>query len=198
MKKAIQFDVDGVLADFFLGYTRQAGRMGYYGGEYLGDADNIRYGTKHFLEDPLGDDGVWNGIKQSPDFWLNLAAHVPPSTFLRINDLQRERVVYFCTHRMGLHPHWQTAEWLRRHGIENPTVVITDLKGEFARAGRVQWSIEDKADNALCVAYASPTTTSVILDRPYNRFDPDVMGSTVVRVTTVDEFLNLITKGAGE
>lgn len=192
MKTAVQFDVDGVLVDFVKGYLKLAQVFGYTG-DVLGDADNVTYGTQHLVGAPTNA-AVWSWIKRSLVFWEELPANdmTTTQTFTRINALQDARDVYFATNRPGLNARWQTVQWLQNRGIDNPTVVVTDRKGEFARVVKAGWSIEDKAGNAVYIAYESPDTRSVILDRPYNRFDSRVVGSKVLRVFTVDEFLTLV------
>lgn len=141
---------------------------------------------------PKAVDMTWDYVKNSSDFWETLPALVGPTTFRRINALQDQHAVYFVTNRMGRHAKWQTESWLRWRGIANPTVVLSAAKADFARAVGVTHSLEDKAGTAVCVQYISPRTTSYLIRRPYNEFDPAVLGSKVVRVDTVDEFLDQV------
>jgi hypothetical protein len=196
MKTAVQFDVDGVLADFCRGFTRFARTVldGSYAVPDVGDMERTTYGTVDLLG-KHADACVWDALLTSPDFWSELpeAPGVWPGTWRAINGLQHSRDVYFVTNRVGRRPRTQTIHWLERHGVVNPTVVVTDRKGEFASAARVGYSLEDKAGNALYVAYhCGDAVTSCLLDRPYNRFDHRVVGQKVRRVDAVQEFLDLI------
>lgn len=187
----VQFDIDGVLADFIRGYTRLGKK---YGLTETGDNDNARYGTVHLHGDVELEDQLWREIKASPTFWMLLPEHVTRTTFQRINALQDQHDVVFATNRPGLHAKWQTQQWLKNQGVEYPTVVVTAKKGEFARAAGVTHCIEDKAGNAVYIAYENPGIVSCLVDRPYNRFPADVLGSKVRRVASVDEFLDLVEK----
>jgi len=51
-------------------------------------------------------------------------------------------------------------------------------------------ALDDKAGNALAIQYMAPGTKSYLLDAPYNQFDHEVVGSKVIRVKTVDTFLD--------
>lgn len=191
MKAPVQFDVDGVIADFVKGYLREAKVLRLYDGEAIGDADNVQYGTHH-LVGRTADRVLWGAIVASPSFWESLPLAVPRDTLKRINALQDERDVYFATNRSGFHSRYQTQQWLELRGIKSPTVIVTARKGDFAKAIKAGYSIEDKAGNAVYIAYESPNTTSCLINRPYNRFPQEVLGSKVRRVESVDAFLDLI------
>lgn len=185
----LQFDIDGVLADFVQGFLR-------YGEQVLGmalpavsDATNSRYGTGHLIGEE-NSNAIWQALLQDPMFWEGLPAAVDQPVFDRVNAMQDQHTVYFVTNRMGMYAKAQTENWLGKRGIENPTVVLTGKKGEFAHAVGATHAIEDKAGNAVYIAYQSPKTKSYILSRLYNRFDPTTLGSKVTRVYTVSGFLN--------
>lgn len=188
----VQFDIDGVLADFVKGFVRYGQQLGLLDGlKILSESDttNLTYGT-HSVVGASASQHVWENLLLSRWFWSELPAAVPVDTFGRINDLQRTHTVYFTTNRMGQSPKQQTEAWLITCGIQRPTVILTARKGEAALALGSTHSIEDKAGNAVYIAYASPKTSSYLLNRLYNRFDHDVLGSKVTRVETVDQFLD--------
>jgi 5'(3')-deoxyribonucleotidase len=191
-RPVVQFDVDGVLADFMSAFTRRA--------KTLGNADKVT-GTReqqtweaYGVVDPKHVATVWQHIKTSDSFWSSVPPLVDREIFCRVNELQDSADIYFATARGGQDAKWQTIEWLADQGIANPTVVLTPNKGDTARALRATYAIDDKAGNAIYTAYAAPKTKSYIIDRVYNRFDHNVVGSPVIRVATVGEFLNDIEK----
>lgn len=108
--------------------------------------------------------------------------------FKRINALQLTHDVYFVTARPGLDVKRQTETWLRLQGIEDPTVVISSKKGEMAKAIGADFSIEDKAGNAVYVSYQSPGK-SYLVNRPYNQFSHEMLGSKVIRIKEIEQFL---------
>jgi hypothetical protein len=183
--------MDGVLADFVLGFTSLAREMGY---------DNPVYPTAAQVEwDSLGgltDDQVsrvWNRIKQDPEFWYTLTPIATPAERERVSALVLARPVYFVTARVGATAKWQTERWLQDQlGLAYPTVIMCSRKGDVAAAVHASHLIDDKAGNAVYTAYASPRTTAYLVDRQYNRFDGVVLGSRVRRVKTVSEFLDEI------
>lgn len=175
----VQFDIDGVLANFLAGYRQVQ--------TFLGQAP-----TRGNRWDDYWDRDVWNVIKQDSFFWESLPEQATRDEFKRIERMQDQHDIYFVTSRPGLYPKRQTEHWLMSQGISRPTVILTSRKGQFAEAVGVTHSIEDKAGNATYVAYQSPKTQSFLLNRPYNQFDQNVLGSKVVRVDSVSEFLDQV------
>jgi hypothetical protein len=186
----IMFDMDGVLVDFIGGYRDIQVAQG-----------NQPTMTK--VWDDYWDKDVWRAIKSSPIFWQSLYTLVHPVCFTRINSLQATADVYFVTFREGVEVKRQTEAWLRRHGIDSPTVIVSAQKGEIAKGLNADYSIEDKAGNAVYIAYHARGCKSYLLDgdgsgdsRPcFNRFDHSVLGKHVRRVRTVDEFLDEVEHG---
>ncbi len=178
MKRIVQFDVDGVLADFSAGYDRLCMKLGV---------------------EPPGPDApwdakwnpvVWEEIKSSLTFWEQLPALVHDRVFHHITDLVAD--VYFVTARPGRRTKWQTERWLFDHEVRDGTVIVTGRKAEFAQAVGVTHAIDDKAGNAVATQYLASKTKSYLLDAPYNRWDQSILGTKVIRVNTVEEFLSQV------
>jgi uncharacterized HAD superfamily protein len=188
----VQFDIDGVLADFMHGFTRLAQGMGL--------CKTITSSGQQAVWERYGDvpdehvSTVWENAKASPWFWEDLPALVDYPVFRRIEALQGDHEVYFATSRVGRAVKLQTIRWLRWHGISWPTVVVTPKKGEVAAALGAGYAIDDKAGNAIFMGYQKGVR-SYLLDAPYNRFDPSVVGSPVRRVRTVEEFITDVEEG---
>lgn len=179
----IMFDVDGVLADFVLGYTILAKKMGI-----MDTATN----THQQLEwDSLDNDKVWDKINNAlPNFFETLKPLIPLETFNSIRMLSWNNDIYFVTSRKATDAKHQTEVWLSSWGITNPTVIISKYKGDFARAVGIDYSIEDKLENAYCIGILSPTTKSYLIDRPYNA--SVIHTKKVIRIDTVDEYIRRI------
>lgn len=179
----IMFDVDGVLANFIEGFRAEYAHV--HGRPFPLSYDEIRW-------DDLWDEKVWAGIKKSKGWWTMLTAIPERRVFRRISAMANRHDIYFVTARPGYHAKAQTETWLRMQGVEDPTVVMSSKKGEIAKAIQADFSIEDKAGNATFIAYFSPNTRSYIIDRPYNQFDPLMIGSKVVRIKEIEQFLAVI------
>ncbi len=179
--KVVQFDIDGVLADFSSGYDRVCRTLGLP--EPGPDAP----------WDAKWDAKVWGFIRTSRDFWRELPELIDLRTLARIGDLRYRRdiaAVYFVTARPGTEVKRQTERWLENRAVFAPTVIVSGRKAEFAQAVGVTHAIDDKAGNAVAIQYMAPKTASYLIDRPYNRFDGAVLGSKVRRIATVEEFLD--------
>jgi len=186
----IMFDMDGCLADFIRGFTGLAAVM--FGCPVT---------TTH--EQPLWDGFpgmnalqitlVWKRIKVSTDFWNRLGSLVGDRTFERIDQLQEDHHIQFVTSRQGIHAHDQTVAWLEERNIVSPEVLIVPTaasKGHAAAAIHAEYCIDDKAGNAVYVQYHVPSIHSYILNRRYNQFDHEVIGSKVKRVGQVGDFIS--------
>lgn len=188
----IVFDIDGVLANFTAGFSSLGREMNRSIPE-LSDLTIPQYGTE-FVVGEATNKAIWRSIVVSPRFWQELPAIATEEEFHEIQRLNREHTVYFATNRPGRYVKSQTEYWLTKHGIVSPTVVLTDKKGEFASAVGAAFTLEDKAGNAVYIAYQSRGTRSCLLDRPYNRYDGTVLGSRVTRVASIKEFVELVDK----
>ncbi len=109
--------------------------------------------------------------------------------------MSMEHELYFVTARapdknpnVGV----ETVRWLNSLGVSNARVIVNKQKGEIARILRVGYSLEDNWNNAWCIHWMAdrPQCRSYLINRPYNM---DCRGQTVdkiVRVNTVDDFLD--------
>ena len=179
MNRVIMFDVDGVLADFLAAYRRVE--------ESLDQQPTFEARWDAYLNT-----NIWAYIKRSPAFWTTIPPLASAYTFARINVLTYQYDVYFVTNRPGVTAKGQTERWLRERGVVNPTVIISARKGDIAAALGAHFAIDDKAGNAIATSYISPKTKSYLLDAPYNQFDHAVVGGSVTRVKTLDQFLDAV------
>jgi hypothetical protein len=196
--RPVVFDIDGVLADFMLGYTmlckaiNSDSELVSNGPHTSGIPQQQVWTEAHHMPEGAAEE-AWRHIRSSKGFWFNLPPLVGKDVFNRIDMLARMRPVYFATARVGNNVKWQTECWLEHQGLSSrPTVVITRKKGQFCLAVDAEWILEDKAGTAVYVAYESERTNSVLIDRPYNQFDHATIGRRVVRVKTVEDFLDMV------
>jgi len=191
----VVLDVDGVLADFILGFTTLANRM--FGSPVYTTLEQRVWDSFDGLTDAQHA-RVWEAATQSPTFWEELPPIASPAEFARLAAAAAAHDLYFVTSRIGLGVKAQTEAWLRRVGLSTPTVILSDAKGEVAKAVRADALLDDKAGNAVFTQYYSRGTAVYLIDRPYNRFDPAILGSKIIRVRTLREFLDRIDGGAGQ
>ncbi len=185
----ILFDCDGVLCDFILGYTRLGVKMGFLQRSW----STLSQRTWDMPEIPKAQqDAMWEKIKQDPWFWTELTALQDKDVFAEIDDLHINNAVYFVTSRPGINVKNQTELWLAQCGVYQPTVLISSLKGQIASGLKATHMIDDKAGNAVYIAYESPRTQVYLIDRPYNQFDPSVIGRRVMRIPDIRTFLEAV------
>lgn len=182
----IQFDVDGVLADFMTAFTRLAKAHGYTD-RVLSCLAQETYETYPGM-DNLAIAAVWRLVREDRGFWSGAPALVDGTTFMKIDDLQARHDVYFVTARVGVEAKRQTQLWLEWKGVRGPSVIMSGRKGQIAEGLAADYAIEDRLDNAVKTAFLAPYCKSYLLDRMYNR--ADFVDDHVYRVKTVDEFID--------
>lgn len=186
----IMMDIDGVLADFVLGYTKVAAELG---------AKNCPWPTPvnqswqfYDIEEPIRKAAFRETDKRGARFWANLEPLASREEFAILNQLADDHEVYYVTARYGA-PAMEivraTRSWLRAQGIAHPTVILSNKKGELGQVLGITHAVDDKAGNAVYLGYHSPSTKVYLLDRPYNRFPHDVLGGRVRRIIELKEFL---------
>ena len=196
----IQFDIDGVLADFIWGFTKLGEQ--YTGTPPTNTWNQLQWDGFNGIDEKL-QEKLWEWIGNSNYFWQSLPPLIDRVEAAQIREMivSPESQVYFVTNRIGLNVRGQTEAWLRRWlelpSWANPTVIIARSKGEVAKAVMADFSIDDKAENAWCIGWLTtpqntktPDCRSYLLDRPYNRYDSKVGSSKIRRVATLQEFLN--------
>lgn len=169
-KLTLGIDIDGVLANFSVGYKNLMEKETPFRFPDISDTfPNTWYWDRAAGVPPEEEKRMWSIIKADPTFWFNLPAYDDVEFFAKfIRSLPREHNVYFITQRAGFAEKWQTEQWLKIHGFLAPTVLISGEKGDLCKALKVTYYIDDKNENVLDVARKSFETKNYQLIRPWN------------------------------
>ena len=179
MTARIGFDMDGVLADFASAFRHVEKKL--FGGapKVTAEAPEVEAqredaqgtnGQSH-LELRRRRDAVWNAIHRTPDFWT-LLRPLDRGAVRRIHALTiRYRwEVFFITQRPateGQTVQRQTQRWLVSQGFDLPSVlVISGSRGAAAGALRLNYHVDDSAQNCLDVVSESRARPLLIVPEP--------------------------------
>jgi uncharacterized HAD superfamily protein len=80
--------------------------------------------------------------------------------------------------------------WLGAHGMQNPTVIISNDKGPIAKGLNLDIFIDDKPENIIDVVTAAPKCKCYIINKPYNQTFIDA--NLCERVNNVQEVLDVL------
>lgn len=194
-RRIIALDIDGVLADFVYGFTLMARNRINSTIPLTWTHEQVRWDSFKGMDD-IQIKATWQQIDASPVFWKTLPSLIPYKAKDSLHALAYVTDLYFTTsRRLGVDVVKQTREWLQDHtGITHPNVIITARKGEVAAAINADYLLDDKAGNVIYAKYHNPKTQCFVLNRPYNHFDPDVTGSKVTRVDSLEGWLDIVWK----
>jgi hypothetical protein len=192
--RTIIFDVDGCLADFVWGFTKEVIERGSFVDmagypQPWGTRENkSRWDfTDRFTKKEIED--AWSRVKGSKNWWTKLPALEDHETFAQIDELQYDHHVLFVTARVGWNPQWQTRVWLEDHGVLQPNVVVTEKKGEIASAVGASFHVDDKPENAACVHWMAKKCRSYFVEHDYRK-GGDWLPERIKRIKSVKEYLN--------
>jgi beta-phosphoglucomutase-like phosphatase (HAD superfamily) len=179
MTVRIGFDMDGVLADFAGAFRHVETRL--FGGAptVAAEAPEVEAQLEEAQEAASQSpremrrrrDAVWNAIHRTPDFWTTLKP-LDPGAVRRIHALMiRHRwEVFFITQRPateGQTVQRQTQRWLVEQGFDLPSVlVISGSRGAAAGALRLNFHVDDSAQNCLDVVSESKARPLLIVPEP--------------------------------
>lgn len=177
----VVFDVDGVLADFALHFTRLAHKHFPHVAVGSAGAQN----TWLFAHDETFNDQLWDFIKTATGWWETCPLLATPGDIEAMHDIKNRDIVYL-TSRVGRHPRQATMNWLADHDFPVGKVIVShDKVDEVKKLGGAWGILEDCPDNMNELMAAGIWT--VARDWPYNRH---VKVSD--RVSSVAEFCDLV------
>lgn len=197
----IGIDIDGVLADFNRSFKELIKAQTGIELPPLNDSypATWSYHTDAGVTEEQ-DNALWDYIGRSPFWGTLLPLKDAPAILAWLNTLGSEgHSVYFITSRNGDMAKYWTELWLRLHGMETPTVLISSNKGNIAKGLRLDAFIDDRPENNYEVLQTAKKTKSsasqkpwkprvYLIDAPYNRW-ADQEENYGRRVKTVKEVL---------
>lgn len=177
------FDVDGVLADFVLHFTRLANK-------HFPQVRPISTGAQPswmFATDGGWDDTqLWDFIRQATGWWEACPILVTPGDLEAMHEVASVRDIVYLTSRTGRHPRTETMRWLADRDFPVGKVIVShDKVGEIQKLGGAWGILEDRPDNITELKDAGVWT--VARDWQYNRH---VKSSD--RVSSVAEFCDRV------
>lgn len=119
-------------------------------------------------------DAVWRRIKKAPSFWSDISPLAGASeACAALEALSTQgHDVYFITARPGVGAKRQTEEWLQRHGMTFPTVILSADKGTALKLLRLDAYVDDRllnVNDAMRVTRVERMLTRIyLITRPYN------------------------------
>jgi hypothetical protein len=137
---------------------------------------------------------AWEAVCEDPEFWEKLPPYPETESVLtRLFDLEcNGHEVYFITNRMGVAAKNQTFAFLRNHGYQEPTVLVTAKKGPSAFALDLHCYIDDKPSNCRdVIKYMGLNCKTFLMDRSWNQAPEDEI-KYAPRVKSVHDFLDKV------
>ena len=190
----IGLDIDGVLADFntpFIALMKESAGRDLFPPDYWPHTWNYPEALGYTSAEVSA---VWEHIKANGVFWQYLPMLPGLSQFYKwfysggaSADVHE---FYFVTSRMGRRVKLQTENWLDVRVGRGLTVLISSEKGAIAKALKLDFYVDDRAENIADVIEKSPSTRAFLLDSPWNQH-MDVG----TRIYALSEFLDAINAG---
>lgn len=163
----IGLDIDGCFADFVSSYADLCEARSGKPVSKVATCWNWVSDTEGVSQADVS--AVWQDIKSDPYWWACLGS-LPEAeeALILLNYFAGDHDLYFITNRPA-GAKFYTEEWLRRFGLDHPTVILAVDKGLVAAALGLDVYLDDKAENVTAVRDALPSTSRVYIQtQPYN------------------------------
>jgi len=182
----IGIDLDGVLVDFVKSYNALV--KAHLGIELPAQAGVWDYHLEAGMTKKQADQ-MWEVIKDTPFHGTMLPLPGALEALDRLNLLNIQgNDIYFITTRSGKLAKFYSEMWLRFHGMDHPTVLISFEKGPVAKGLKLDVFVDDKPENNNDVLLNSPKTRVYLIDQLYNQWALDAYG---IRIGSLGEVLDL-------
>lgn len=187
-------DLDDVLADFIKTFMR-------FGNELYGVDEKARPTSWEWDGVPFPEGvekqqfirGVWKRITSTTDFWFREIDKIEVVAPSLIFELDKKTELYFPTARTqtkGYSTRKQSTAWVNEiFGIAWPSVIVSDAKGEMAKALKYDYFIDDRPKNCIEVKEALPDCKVFLCDSNHNRTFHDAR---FPRVNNANEFAQIV------
>lgn len=191
MEKKILLDIDGVLADFILGFTTLLSKHR----EDITPYNTYEQRQWDFAYPKEVTRQGWTLVDESLGrFWSTLPVLATADEKQLVRDLSQQHEVYFVTSRPGGRlTRVATENWLvNNFGLHNPSVILCNEKGAFVDAAAIDFALDDKPENVATMDTAG--TKAYMLTRRYNK-DARYGSRDFDRVASIQEFVNVVNRG---
>jgi len=171
----IAMDVDGVWADFVLGFSEVMHNKVWARCPIYSTGEHKEWRFESTQEQY---DETWDIISNDHmNWWMTLECLAPVGAIAKVNKItaDKDNYVYYLTSRkalnLGLSAEIQTEQWLRGLGVINPRVICTksSTKADLVNALDIEYFIDDKPQILEDAVKNCPNTLVSARDWWYNR-----------------------------
>lgn len=147
------FDLDGVLAEFSVGFYQLL--IDRYGDRFPKRYDPtdppVWEWPRHFGYTEQEEAAAWREVWEGRTFWQHLGiidGEQPTIHHLNALNVHDGHEIHFITNRRGRSVQYQSSNWLAEHGFRHASVIIASDKYPIVRALRLDTYIDDKIETA--------------------------------------------------
>lgn len=193
--RALVFDMDGVLVDFNTAYAKKLHAIWpEFDIKVAKEPTTWKWDKAAGISKEVIDD-AWEMIKEDKEFWPSLKPLVEKKTIEDIFNFSLVMPTYVITSRPDGYTYSivdATVKSLENIGLPSLGVICADQKELLVEPIGIRFFIDDKMDNVTTVRDAIKRDGAVValLTAAYN--EKEVLPEGVIRVASVDEFLELV------
>lgn len=190
-------DIDGVLANFTLGFTLMLKKLVPHAPIISGPWEAKAWDFREYYWPEITDraqlepvlEATWDEINKSHEFWCSLP---PLWSAQELQSLRELRPALFLTRREGAFVFDQTYRWFLKYGIMEPMILrVRSGEEKYQLAAKLGQTVlvDDSPKNCLQAAEAGMHV--LMMDYPYNS---TVEHKNITRVSSVTQALELAHK----